>query len=51
MTSNRGVVSYEAALRLLEKLSSHNDMLDYFFLGLLCLVLPNHQSWFRRDML
>lgn len=35
---------------ILQEWSSVNDMLDYFFLGLLCLVLPNHQSWFRRDM-
>lgn len=34
---------------ILQEFSSVNDMLDYFFLGLLCLVLPNHQSWFRRD--
>ncbi len=34
---------------ILQEWSAVNDMLDYFFLGLLCLVLPNHQSWFRRD--
>jgi uncharacterized membrane protein YphA (DoxX/SURF4 family) len=34
---------------VLQEWSSVNEMLDYFFLGLLCLVLPNHQSWFRRD--
>ena len=34
---------------ILQEWSSVNEMLDYFFLGLLCLVLPNHQSWFRRD--
>ena len=26
------------------------DMLDYMFLGLLCLVLPNHRSWLGRDV-
>lgn len=34
---------------ILQEWSSVNQMLDYFFLGLLCFVLPNHQSWFRRD--
>ena len=34
---------------ILQEWFSVNEMLDYFFLGLLCLVLPNHQSWFRRD--
>ncbi len=34
---------------ILQEWSSVNEMLDYFFLGLLCFVLPNHQSWFRRD--
>ncbi len=34
---------------ILQEWSSVNEMLDYFFLGLLCMVLPNHQSWFRRD--
>ncbi|OHX38473.1 hypothetical protein BJL95_09250 [Methylomonas sp. LWB] len=35
---------------ILQEWSSVNQMLDYFFLGLLCLVLPNHQSWLRRDI-
>lgn len=34
---------------VLQEWSSVNQMLDYFFLGLLCLVLPHHSSWFRRD--
>lgn len=34
---------------ILQEWSSVNQMLDYFFLGLLCFVLPTHQSWFRRD--
>ena len=34
---------------ILQEWSSVNDMLDYMFLGLLCLVLPNHQSWLKRD--
>lgn len=35
---------------VLEEWSAVNQMLDYFFLGLLCLVLPNHDSWLRRDV-
>lgn len=35
---------------ILQEWSSVNQMLDYFFLGLLYLVLPNHQLWFRRDV-
>ena len=35
---------------ILQEWSAVNQMLDYFFLGILCLVLPNHQSWLRRDM-
>jgi hypothetical protein len=34
---------------ILQEWSSVNQMLDYFFLGLLCFLLPSHQSWFRRD--
>ena len=34
---------------VLQEWSAVNQMLDYFFLGLLCLVLPNHRHWFRRD--
>ena len=34
---------------ILQEWSSVNQMLEYFFLGLLCFVLPNHQSWLRRD--
>jgi len=25
-------------------------MLSYIFLGLLCLILPNHSFWFSRDI-
>lgn len=35
---------------ILQEWSSVNQMLDYFFLGLLYFVLPNHPSWFRRDI-
>jgi uncharacterized membrane protein YphA (DoxX/SURF4 family) len=35
---------------ILQEWSSVNQMLDYFFLGLLCMVLPHHQSWLRRDV-
>jgi uncharacterized membrane protein YphA (DoxX/SURF4 family) len=35
---------------VLQEWSSVNQMLDYFFLGLLCMVLPHHRSWFRRDV-
>lgn len=34
---------------ILQEWSSVNQMLGYFFLGLLCMILPHHQSWFRRD--
>jgi len=33
----------------LQEWSSVNQMLDYIFLGLLCLVLPSHESWLTRD--
>ena len=35
---------------ILQEWSSVTQMLDYFFLGLLSIVLPHHQSWFRRDV-
>jgi len=34
---------------VLQEWSSVNQMLDYIFLGLLCLILPAHSSWFTRD--
>lgn len=34
---------------ILQEWSAVNQMLDYFFLGLLCLVLPSHGAWLRRD--
>ena len=34
---------------ILQEWSAVNDMLDYFFLGLIAFVLPNHASWFSRD--
>lgn len=34
---------------VLQEWSAVNEMLDYIFLGLLSLVLPNHSSWFHRD--
>ena len=34
---------------ILEEWSEVNQMLDYIFLGLLCLVLPTHSSWLARD--
>ena len=34
---------------VLQEWSAVNQMLDYIFLGLLCLVLPHHQHWWRRD--
>jgi hypothetical protein len=33
---------------ILQEWSAVNQMLDYIFLGLLCLVLPTHLSWFSR---
>ena len=34
---------------VLQQWSSVNQILDYLFLGLLCLLLPAHRSWLRRD--
>lgn len=34
---------------VLQEWSAVNQMLDYIFLGLLCLILPNHAAWWRRD--
>ena len=34
---------------ILQEWSAVNDMLDYFFLGLIACVLPNHASWLKRD--
>ena len=34
---------------ILQEFSAVNQMIDYLFLGVLCLVLPRHESWFRRD--
>jgi len=34
---------------ILQEWSSVNQILDYMFLGMLCLALPAHRSWFRRD--
>jgi uncharacterized membrane protein YphA (DoxX/SURF4 family) len=35
---------------ILQEWSSVNQMLSYIFLGLLCLILPNHCLWFSRDI-
>ncbi len=35
---------------ILQEWSAVNQMLDYIFLGLLCLVLPAHASWLARDL-
>ncbi len=32
---------------ILQEWSAVNQMLGYIFLGLLCLILPNHSSWFK----
>ncbi len=34
---------------VLQEWSAVNQMISYVFLGLLCLVLPGHSFWFRRD--
>ena len=34
---------------VLQEWSAVNQMLDYFFLGIVCLVLPQHASWRKRD--
>ena len=36
---------------ILQEWSAVNQMLSYIFLGLLCLILPNHSFWFSRDVL
>ena len=36
---------------ILQEWSAVNQMLNYVFLGLLCLILPNHARWFGRDVL
>ena len=36
---------------ILQEWSAVNQMLNYVFLGLLCLILPNHARWFSRDVL
>lgn len=35
---------------VLQEWAAVNQMLDYFFLGILCLVLPRHESWLERDL-
>ena len=35
---------------ILQEWSAVNQMLDYVFLGLLCLTLPCHKSWLGRDV-
>jgi len=35
---------------ILQEWSAVNGVLDYIFLGLFCFVLPNHSSWFKRDI-
>ena len=34
---------------ILQEWSTVNQMLNYIFLGLLCLVLPSHRGWIKRD--
>ena len=34
---------------VLQEWSMVNQLLDYMFLGVLCMLLPTHQSWFGRD--
>ncbi len=36
---------------ILQEWSEMRQMLDFIFLGLLCLILPNHRSWFSRVQL
>lgn len=35
---------------ILQEWSAVNQMLSYIFLGLLCLILPNHSSWFESEI-
>lgn len=34
---------------VLQEWSAVNQMPNYFFLGLICFLFPNHRSWLRRD--
>lgn len=34
---------------ILQEWSEVRQMVDFIFLGVLCLILPNHSSWFSRD--
>ncbi len=34
---------------VLQEWSMVNQLLDYMFLGVLCMLLPTHRSWFGRD--
>ncbi len=34
---------------VLQEWSAVNQMLDYLFLGLLCMILPTHKSWLSRE--
>ncbi|MCH7697008.1 MAG: hypothetical protein IIB73_12115 [Proteobacteria bacterium] len=34
---------------ILQEWSAVNQILDYIFLGLLCMIMPAHSSWFKRD--
>lgn len=36
---------------ILQEWASVNQLPDYMFIGLLCMLLPSHQSWWRRDRL
>jgi len=42
-------LSLEVGHYLLEEWSEVNQMIPYFLLGLVCLVLPNHRSWISQD--
>lgn len=35
---------------ILEEWSSVNQMLDYVFLGILCMILPCHEHWFISEV-
>jgi hypothetical protein len=42
-------LSLEVGHYVMEQWSEVNQMIPYFLLGLACLLLPHHRSWFRSD--
>ena len=43
-------LSLEVGHYVMEQWSEVNQMIPFFLLGLACLILPHHQSWFSTDV-